>query len=109
MIALAEAVLLLKAHSDLDTKQIYRIINNIDWSYKDNTDHQFLGSVINIEGNIQTGTGVKDRLRDLMIYWILGSSKAAIFFESSNRLETLTSEWNRSTGRKGEIPEVVTK
>ena len=109
MIALAEAVLLLKAHSDLDTKQIYRIINNIDWSYKDNTDHQFLGSVINIEGNIQTGTGVKDRLRDLMIYWILGSSKAAIFFESSNRLETLTSEWNRSTRREGEIPEVVTK
>ena len=108
MQALAEAVLLLKMKSDMDTPQIYKVINNIDWSYKDEEKHQFLGSIINIDGNIQNGKGIKNRLRDLMIYWILGPAKAKLFFEDG-RLEGLTKEWNKSTGIKGDIPEVVIK
>ena len=107
MQALAEAVLLLKMKSDLDTPQIYKIINNIDWSY-DKEKHQFLGSIINIDGNIQNGKGIKNRLRDLMIYWILGSDKAEIFFEDG-RLDELTNEWKKATGLKTNIPEVVIK
>jgi len=106
--ALAEAILLLKMKSDLDTPQIYKAINNINWSY-DNTEHQFRGAIINIDGNIQNGKGIKNRLRDLMIYWILGPSKAEIFFQDNNRLEELTEEWNISTGKKGNIPEVIIK
>ena len=34
-----------------------------------------------IDGNIQNGKGIKNRLRDLMIYWILGPDKAKLFFE----------------------------
>ena len=108
MQALAEAVLLLKMKSDMDTPQIYKVINNIDWSYKDEEKHQFLGSIINIDANIQNGKGIKNRLRDLMIYWILGPAKAKLFFEDG-RLEGLTKEWNKSTGIKGDIPEVVIK
>jgi hypothetical protein len=107
MQALAEAVLLLKMKSDMDTPQIYKTINNIDWSYNDEK-HQFLGSIINIDGNIQNGKGIKNRLRDLMIYWILGPSKAKLFFEDG-RLEELTKDWNNSTGLKGDIPEVLNK
>ena len=107
MQALAEAILLLKMKSDLDTPQIYKQINNIDWSY-DKEKHQFLGSIINIDGNIQTGKGIKNRLRDLMIYWILGPDKAKVFFEDG-RLEELTKEWKQSTGLKTDIPEVVIK
>jgi DGQHR domain-containing protein len=107
MQALAEAVLLLKMKSDLDTPQIYKTINNIDWSYNKD-DHQFLGSIINIDGNIQNGKGIKNRLRDLIIYWILGSSKAKLFFDDI-RLDELTKDWNKSTGIKGDIPEVVIK
>lgn len=107
MQALAEAVLLLKMKSDLDTPQIYKIINNIDWSYN-KEKHQFLGSIINIDGNIQNGKGIKNRLRDLMIYWILGSDKAEIFFEDG-RLDELTNEWKKATGLKTNIPEVVIK
>jgi len=107
MQALAEAVLLLKMKSDLDTPQIYKQINNIDWSYE-KEKHQFLGSIINIDGNIQNGKGIKNRLRDLMIYWILGPDKAKLFFEDG-RLNSLTKEWRNATGLKGEIPEVVIK
>ena len=107
MQALAEAVLLLKMKSDMDTPQIYKTINNIDWSYNDEK-HQFLGSIINIDGNIQNGKGIRYRLRDLMIYWILGPSKAKLFFEDG-RLEELTKDWNKATGLKGDIPEVVNK
>ena len=109
MLALAEAVLLLKKHSDLDTAKIYKAINNINWSYKRGDDHQFLGSVINIDGNIQTGKGIKDRLRDLIIYWILGPDKAKIFFAGNDRLEKLTEEWRRATNKDGDIPEVKNK
>ena len=67
-----------------------------------------LGSIINIDGNIQNGKGIKNRLRDLMIYWILGPDKAKLFFEDG-RLNSLTKEWRNATGLKGEIPEVVIK
>jgi hypothetical protein len=43
-----------------------------------------------------------------MIYWILGPSKAKLFFEDG-RLEELTKDWNNSTGLKGDIPEVLNK
>ena len=109
MEALAEAVLLLKMKSDLDTPQIYKAINNIDWSYE-KENHQFLGSIINIDGNIQNGKGIKKRLRNLIIYWILGPKKAELFFEDfEDSLEDLTKEWNKATGKKGQIPEVEEK
>lgn len=107
MEALVEAVLLLKMKSDLDTPQIYKRINNIDWSYG-KEKHQFLGAIINIDGNIQTGKGIKNRLRDLIIYWVLGPDKAKLFFEDG-RLKSLTKEWRTATGLKSEIPEVVLK
>ena len=106
---MGKTCLILKKHSDLDTAKIYKIINNINWSYKRGDDHQFLGSVINIDGNIQTGKGIKDRLRDLIIYWILGPDKAKIFFEGNDRLEKLTEEWRRATNQDGDIPEVKNK
>ena len=105
-VALAEAILLLKEKSDLDTSKIYKKINNIDWSYEYGS--QFTGAVINIEGNIQTGKRVQSRLRDLIICWILGNTKAEEFFEGSGRFEELTEEWQNSTGKKGPIPEVKT-
>ena len=109
MEALAEAVLLLKMKSDMDTPQIYKAINNIDWSYE-RENHQFLNSIINIDGNIQNGKGIKKRLRNLIIYWILGPKKAELFFEDfENSLEDLTKEWNKATGKKGQIPEVEEK
>jgi DGQHR domain-containing protein len=109
MESLAEAILLLKMKSDLDTPQIYKAINNIDWSYE-KEEHQFLGSIINIDGNIQNGKGIKKRLRNLIIYWVLGPEKAKIFFEDfEDSLEDLTKEWRKATGKKGEIPEVELK
>tara|TARA_A100001011_G_scaffold395476_1_gene490578 strand:- start:503 stop:1864 length:1362 start_codon:yes stop_codon:yes gene_type:complete len=109
MEALAEAVLLLKMKSDLDTPQIYKAINNIDWSYE-KENHQFLGSIINIDGNIQNGKGIKKRLRNLIIYWILGPDKAKIFFEDfEDSLEDLTKDWRKATNQKGDIPEVEEK
>jgi DGQHR domain-containing protein len=107
MQALVEAVLLLKMKSDLDTPQIYKTINNIDWSYEKD-EHQFLGSIVNIDGNIQNGKGIKNRLRNLMVYWILGPEKAKIFFEDG-RLEELTKDWQKATGLKTDIPEVEFK
>ncbi len=109
MEALAEAVLLLKMKSDFDTPQIYKAINNIDWSYE-KENHQFLGSIINIDGNIQNGKGIKKRLRNLIIYWILGPDKAKIFFEDfEDSLEDLTKDWRKATNQKGDIPEVEEK
>ena len=49
-------------------------------------------------------------LRNLIIYWILGPKKAELFFEDfEDSLEDLTKEWNKATGKKGQIPEVEEK
>ena len=51
---------------------------------------------------------IKNRLRNLMVYWILGPEKAKIFFEDG-RLEELTTDWQKATGLKTDIPEVEFK
>lgn len=74
-LALLEAILFLKSSDggDLDKKQIYNSINEIDWSYAKGS--QFENMVITPEGNILTGSKILDRLKNMILFWILGEKK----------------------------------
>ena len=61
-LALLEAILFLKSSDggDLDKKQIYNAINEIDWSYDKGS--QFENMVITPESNILSGSKILERL-----------------------------------------------
>ena len=103
-VALAEAILHLIDKSDLDEPAIYRAINKIDWSFKKGS--QFENTLMTIDGNILTGKKVQARLRDMIIYWVVGPSKAGKVL-TDDRLEELTQEWQDATGQEGSIPKVI--
>ena len=92
-LALLEAILFLKSDDggDLDKKQIYNAINKIDWSYDKGS--QFENMVITTESNILTGSKILDRLKKMILFWILGENKfKKIIGEKS--LETLNDDYN---------------
>ena len=74
-LALLEAILFLKSSDggDLDKKQIYNAINEIDWSYDKGS--QFENMVITPESNILSGSKILERLKFMILFWILGEKK----------------------------------
>ena len=76
----------------------------IDWSFKRGS--QFENTLMTIDGNILTGKRVQARLRDMIIYWVVGPSKAGKVL-TDDRLEELTLEWQNATGKAGSIPKVI--
>ena len=102
-IALVDAILFLKLESDLDDSQIYAKINKIDWSYDKKS--QFENMVITPEGNILTGGKITERLKNMILFWILGKKK---FLEIVGQevLDTLNTNFNEVNDTSGkEFPE----
>jgi len=102
-IALVDAILFLKRESDLDDNQIYRLINKIDWSYAKGS--QFENMVITPEGNILTGGKITERLKNMILFWVLGKKK---FLEVVGQevFDTLNSDFNSVNSTSGkEFPE----
>ena len=102
-IALVDAILFLKLESDLDDSQIYSKINKIDWSYDKKS--QFENMIITPEGNILTGGKITERLKNMILFWVLGKKK---FLEIVGQevLDTLNANFNEVNDTSGkEFPE----
>ncbi len=99
-LALLEAILFLKSSDggDLDKKQIYNAINDIDWSYDKGS--QFENMVITPEGNILTGSKILERLKNMILFWILGENKFKQIVGEVN-LKTLNEDYNIVNDLKG--------
>lgn len=104
-VSLAKAILTLKEESDMDTNEIYRKVNKIDWSY--NEDSQFEGMVITRDGTIMTGKKIEDRLTDMIMYWVAGKSKFVNMFGQKD-LDQLNKDYRTTTKEKGDFPEADT-
>jgi len=106
-IALVGAILFLKRESDLDDNQIYKAINKIDWSYDKGS--QFENMVITPEGNILTGGKITERLKNMILFWILGKKKF-LQVVGQEVFDILTSDYNSVNSETGkELPEVNKK
>ena len=108
-LALLEAILFLKSSDggDLDKKQIYNAINNIDWSYDKGS--QFQNMVITPESNILTGSKILERLKNMILYWILGEDKFKNIVGEKN-FDELNNDYNSVNELENQkLPKAKTK
>ena len=82
----------------MDEDAIYRSINKIDWSIDKGS--QWEGIVMTNDQTILTGKAVQDRLRDLIIYFVLGESKFKNLENGDERYDELLNKWQSSTKSK---------
>lgn len=107
-VALLQAVHYLKEHTDLDEDAIYKKINNIDWSC--DRGSQWDGIVMTNDQTILTGKSVQDRLRDMIIYFILGENKFKNLENGTELYDDLLKRWKSATkSKENKLPEVVTR
>lgn len=97
-VSLLQAVHYMKEHTDMDEDAIYRSINKIDWSIDKGS--QWEGIVMTNDQTILTGKAVQDRLRDLIIYFVLGESKFKNLENGDERYDELLNKWQSSTKSK---------
>ncbi len=107
-VALLEAIHFLIKNTDLDEDAIYRKVNNIDWSIK--SESQWHGIVMTQDGTILTGKTIQDRLRDMIIYFILGD-KFKKLENGDEKYDDLLQRWKDCTNNKNatELQKVITK
>ena len=102
-IALVDAILFLKRESDLDDNQIYKLINKINWSYAKGS--LFENMVITPEGNILTGGKITERLKNMILFWVLGKKKF-LDVVGQEVFDSLNSDFNSVNTTSGkEFPE----
>jgi hypothetical protein len=109
-VALLQAIHYLMKNSDMDEDAIYRAINKIDWSTVKGKS-QWEDIVLTRDGTILTGKKVQDRLKDMIIYFVLGKSKYLKLENGEMMYEDLLQRWKDCTNdnKSTELPEVRTK
>jgi len=109
-VALLQAIHYLIKNSDMDEDAIYRVINKIDWSTVKGKS-QWEDIVLTRDGTILTGTKVQERLKDMIIYFVLGKSRYLKLENGDNMYENLLKRWKdcRNDNKSTELPEVRTK
>ena len=102
-LALLEAIIFLKGKDggDLDTRQIYNTINEIDWSY--DVHSQFENMVITPESNILTGSKILTRLKNMILFWVLGEKKFQKIV-GEKALKELNKDYHRVNDTKDNFP-----
>ena len=105
-VALFDAVTKLAEVSDIDLDVVYKTINKIDWSF--DAGSQFEDILITRAGTITTGTKVQNLLRDIIIYWVLGTEKSKEYFQQKG-FDELQKSWSELTRKSGPIPKAKTK
>jgi len=109
-VALVKAIHFLIKNSDMDEDAIYRAINKIDWSYVKGKS-QWEDIVFTRDGTILTGNKVQERLRDMIIYFVLGKSRLLKLENGENRYNDLLEKWKdcKNDTKATELPEVKNK
>ena len=109
-VALLQAIHYLMKNSDMDEDAIYRAINKIDWSTVKGKS-QWEDIVLTRDGTILTGKKVQDRLKDMIIYFVLGKSKYLKLENGEAMYEDLLQRWKDCTNdnKSTELPEARTK
>jgi len=107
-LALLNAILLLTGENggDLDKRQIFNTINDIDWSYDKGS--QFQNMVITPEANILTGSKIHDRLMYMICFWILGEKKF-IKVIGQKEFDTLNSDYQEVNITDDNLPKYKKK
>lgn len=109
-VALLQAIHYLMKNSDMDEDAIFRAINKIDWSTAKGKS-QWQDIVLTRDGTILTGKKVQDRLKDMIIYFVLGKSKYLKLENGESMYEDLLQRWKDCTNdnKSTELPEVKNK
>jgi DNA sulfur modification protein DndB len=103
-VALLQAIHYIKENADIDEDAIYKSINKIDWSIDKGS--QWEGIVMTNDQTILTGKSVQDRLRDIIIYFVLGESKFKNLENGQERYDELLKKWQLTTKSKdNKLPE----
>ena len=107
-LALLEALVFLKGKDggDLDTRQIYNTVNDIDWSY--GAHSQFENMVITPEGTILSGSKIVTRLKNMILFWILGEKKFQKII-GEKALKELNEDYHRVNNTKDNFPKYKKK
>ena len=105
-VALAQAIYILEEDSDLDQSAIFREINKIDWSYSKGS--QFEGMVMTMDATILTGTKIQNRLKNMILFWVLGKKKF-IAILGDDAFNKLNEDYQLTRDTTSDFPAVKSK
>jgi len=109
-VALLQAIHFLINASDMDEDAIYKAINKIDWSTVKGKS-QWEDIVLTRDGTRLTGKKVQDRLRDMIIYFVLGKSRFLKLENGEDKYNDLLKRWKecKNDTKSTELPDVQNK
>ena len=109
-VALFKAIHFLKNKMDMDINSIYKALDRIDFSYPDQTKHQWLYWVISDAGTITTSGKVESALSRMLIYFAAGEAKCKKLENGEEWLAELFEDYNfLMGGGEKELPKPVLK
>ena len=109
-VALFKAIHFLKNKMDMDISSIYKALDRIDFSYPDQTKHQWLYWVISDAGTITTSGKVESALSRMLVYFVAGEAKCKKLENGKEWLAELFEDYNfLMGGEEKELPKPVLK
>ena len=109
-VALFKAIHFLKNKMDMDISSIYKALDRIDFSYPEQTKHQWLYWVISDAGTITTSGKVESALSRMLVYFVAGEAKCKKLENGKEWLAELFEDYNfLMGGEEKELPKPVLK
>ena len=109
-VALFKAIHFLKNKMDMDLVSIYKALDKIDYSYPEETKHQWLYWVISDAGTITTSGKVESALSRMLVYFAAGEAKCKKLENGEAWLAELFEDYNfLMGGEEKELPKPVLK
>ena len=82
------------------------LINKIDWSYSKGS--QFEGMVMTMDGTILTGAKIQNRLKNMILFWVLGKKKF-IAILGDDAFNKLNEDYQQTRDTTSDFPAVKSK